>query len=536
MRFVFVHRIAAGFRYGMPALVMSASLLAFAPPAAAQTTVAPPTPFPTTSPLARATAKPSVDPLSFRGYFRAYDFTRQNAAPNRPSIGQVDQASFSMGVGLHAEYNVGAFTAGASYFYSNPLGPCAPVAAHTGAGRCSSALPLGSQRPDDTLPGYTLSTFDEAWVQYKANGLYAKIGDQLINTPWANASDSRLKPAAFQGADVSYAISKQFTIEAMDMNGFESRTNSTFERLTLLTATPSFSGASGLPANTPYGAPGPSTSGFQYGRLGYASPSFTANLHFYDFDELADLAWLDAKFTDQSQRSKPFLAIQAGQENSIQSAYLGKIDSDIFGAQIGGSPAKNIVVTLGYNEIPRRTDTITLPAGDTCTNATQQLKVKSGTTLPYFLGTNAPECQTMANGQTVISYGGIASPYTDSYATDPLFTTSLTQGMADRRAPGNGAKVAATYTSNNKRLTISGSFAAYNYGDLLTEQQTKETDADIQYLLNALRPGKPYKGLLLRYRYGARSIDHTTGYVGPNTYFGGLPYFVYNRAQLEYDF
>ena len=58
---------------------------------------------------------------------------------------------------------------------------------------------------DDTLPGFTLSTFDEAYVAYKAYGFAGTLGNQLFRSPWANPSDSRLKPAAFSGADLAYS-------------------------------------------------------------------------------------------------------------------------------------------------------------------------------------------------------------------------------------------------------------------------------------------------------------------------------------------
>ena len=52
---------------------------------------------------------------------------------------------------------------------------------------------------------------------------------------------------------------------------------------------------------------------------------------------------------------------------------------------------------------------------------------------------------------TQIEYGGWASPYTDNYDSDPLFTTSVTQGMADRRAAGSSEKVGLQYTTPNTK-------------------------------------------------------------------------------------
>jgi len=149
-------------------------------------------------------------------------------------------------------------------------------------------------------------------------------------------------------------------------------------------------------------------------------------------------------------------------------------------------------------------------------------------TVPFVLPLNAPQCVNNGNGTETIFFGGVASPYTDTYAADPLFSTSLTQGMVDRRAPGDGFKVSVTYTSPNKRLSVYASRAYYNYGFIRGFQQTNETDADALWYATPLRRGA-FKGLLLRYRYGARVFENTAVY-------GGLPLFKYNRAQLEYDF
>jgi hypothetical protein len=311
------------------------------------------------------------------------------------------------------------------------------------------------------------------------------------------------------------------------MTRFEGRTNSAFDNKTLLTSFPA--GSPGLPSNTYFaGGNGASNSGFTYARLGYGDGRLASNLHFYHFADIANLAWFDAKYTVVAQKTKPYLAVQAGREGDTGSALIGKINSSVFGTQIGAAVTRNINVSLGYNQIPSHTETIALPAGDSCSTK-DQFGVKKGTTLPYFLPTNAPQCINNGNGTATVQYGGIASPYTDSYATDPLFTTSLTQGMADRRALGSGTKLAANWTSNDKRFIVAVSRAYYDYGNLIAPQQTAETDADAQFFVSRVLPGKPYRGLLVRYRYGERTYTNTALY-------GGVPLFKYNRAQLEYDF
>lgn len=504
-----------------------------------------PSPAPTTTPAAALPSPKYSNPFTVRGYFRAYDFTRQNASGFPSTAGTLNQQSLNFATELHLEYRIlnSGFSIGGSYLYANPLNGCdnpasiktVPNCEVLGTQNVATSTNLGHLNPDNTLPGYGLSTFYEAYVQYNKNGLFTRVGNQVINTPWTNASDSRLKPVAFQGADVSYKLGTHFSVEAMDMDRFQPRTTNDFLQSNLLT---------GAANELPYGAapitnPAANTGGFHYGRIGYTAPNFTSNLHYYHFDDLANFAWLDGKYTFSHARFAPFIAIQAGDERNTGSSVVGQINSQVYGAQLGVNVTKNVVFTMGTDVIPRKIQN--LPAGEVCTAATGQIKQSQTYPNPgagFFVPTAAPQCIANPNGTYSVEYGGLASPYTDSYATDPLFTTSLTQGMVDRRAPGSSEKVALTYTSTNKRLVLAVSRAWYDYGYTGFPDQTAETNGDAMYYLRPTGAG-PYHGLLLRYRYGIRTDDHSSAlnYPGiPGVYFGQSPYFVYNRAQLEYDF
>ncbi|HEX3466278.1 MAG TPA: OprD family outer membrane porin [Candidatus Elarobacter sp.] len=520
-------------RVAVTAIALACIPILTATPLRAQT--APSLPAPAQSPAAAAATptpapKPAPNPFSFRGYVRAYDFTRLNAIRG---VSAVNQQSIEPGISLHGDYRFGTspISVGASYLYASPLNGCTDPASHVRPPCGGFKAPTASLNPDDTLPGYELNTLYEAYVQYKDPRLYVKLGDQVINTPWANASDSRIKPVAFEGGDLVFTAPHGVTAEIMDMVRFESRTNSAFDDKTLLTSVNNLGSNPGLPGYRYFpGGNGASSAGFQYARLGVAGKQgLASNLHYYHFSDIANLAWLDAKYTVQNQKMKPFAAFQAGRETSTGAALVGKVDSFIVGGQLGASVTKSITVSLGYNFIPEKTETVVTPPGATC-SAAHVAGARAGFSLPYFIGSNAPSCIVNANGTTTYLYGGIATPYTDSYATDPLFTTSISQGMADRRAPGNGVKMALGYTSPDKRWIFTTSRAYYDYGtQLLGQQQTSEFDADLQYYANKPRPSGPYKGLLLRYRYADREMANTARY-------GGAPYFKYNRAQLEYDF
>jgi hypothetical protein len=434
---------------------------------------------------------------------------------------------------LHVGYTFGksGVSAGGTYLYANPLNGCAnPLFQLPGSPNFNCQLLTAPQaiaggnpqhlNPDNTLPGYSLSTFYETYLQYEKNGLFARIGDQVISTPWAWSADTRIKPHSFQGADIAYQISPRFDVEVTGITRFQPRTTNDWLQTTLLTAA--------------------LTGGFQYGRLGYKQGPVVANLHYYHFDDLAYFEWLDAKYTyARPEKIQPFVAIQVGNERSVGSSIVGKINSQVYGMQIGATILKNVTLAVSADVIPHRIEN--LPTGFTCNAATGMITPAQSFPAPtagFFVGLNVPQCFNNPTGPAQVVFGGIASPYTDSEGTDPLFTTSLTQGMVDRRSSGDSQKVQLTYTSSDKRLIAYVSEAWYNYGFSSFPDTTVEFNADALYRLSPVRSGL-YRGLSLRYRYGARTDDHSAAIDHqnrPGTFFGSLPYFVYSRAQLEYDF
>ena len=485
------------------------------------------------SPAAAAT--PTPDPFSYKGYVRGYYFTRQNASGYNKT-GTVNQATFNAAISLHGQYTFenSGFSVGATYLYANPLNNCTTAASHF-TPPCGK-VKAPALNPDDTLPGFQLSTLYEAYLQYQDKTTYAKVGDQVITTPWANASDSRLKPVAFQGADVSYKFTKEWTGELSYYNEFEDRASSQFFRSTLLTYNPVDAPGQVTLANVSGSNPLSMTTnnGFLYGRIGYANSAtgLTANAHYYAFSDIANLFWLDAKQTFSTNKLKPFVALQFGDEKNAGSSLVGQIDSQVFGLQGGVTVTPNVTVTLGWNDIPAKSTTIALPAGISCP-ATHVLPVNKGAA-NYFLPNGGADCvpQPSVNGTNfaTVYYGGIASPYTDSYATDPLFTTSISQGMADRRNFGEAGKLAVNFVSDNKRFVGVISRALYAYGNgTVGVSPTQETNIDGLYYFSAVPKSGPYHGFLLRHRYAERTINYWQ-------YYGGTPLFKYNRTQVEYDF
>ena len=505
-----------------------------------------------------ATPSPAPSPLSIGGSLRSYYFTRQNASNNpgtrfdftpgaKYNSNGVNQASWNSAIALHGDYSFpgGGWNAGGTFMYANPInGPCVVAANHAKGAECVLQTPPNTNS-DDTLPGFALSSFYEAYLAYKDYGWDGAMGNVLFSSPWANPADSRLKPAAFQGGYLGYTTPGGLTFEGADMLAFENRTSSQFSQQTLLTSYPA--GGGGLPSNIFFpGGQGIKTNGFGMGKLGYASPSgtgFAADGYYYGVSDLVNMWWFDGKYTFDVPKWQPFIALQGGWEGNAGQSYIGKVNSQDFGAQIGTNITKNFQIAVGYDEIPWKTDTVFLPKNVTCSNTNFQISAKA--TLAYFLPLNAAQCFTNPNGTTQIYYGGWASPYTNNYSSDPLFTTSTTQGMVSRHAPGTSWKAALTFTSTNQRWVGIATDAWYNYGNALAPQRTKIWTLDGRYYFSPVGKG-PYKGLMLRYRYIERTLSNTfCGAAATNcvpgtpigsTQFGGLPLFKYNRFMLEYDF
>lgn len=526
----------------------------------------PPPPPPTAAPEPVATVMPAPvktpNPLTLGGYARSYYFTRQNATNNpgtqfnfspgaKYNSNGVNQATWNSAIAVHGDWNFpgGGWHVGGTYLYANPLdGPCSVAINHAKnapypSPNCVQQVPPNTN-PDDTVPGFALSTAYEAYLAYKAYGFNGAMGNVLITTPWANPADTRLKPQAWEGGFLDYTAPSGWSVGGADMLAFEGRTSSTFSRTTLLTSYPA--GSSGLPPNIIVpGGNGIQTDGFLMARGGYADPKGTGlsvNGWYYNVEDLANMSWFEGKYTFPGKWA-PFVAMQGGWEQNSGQSYIGKINSQVLGAQVGATFAKNFLLTVGYDQIPWKTDSIFLPTGVTCNNSTYQVSAKS--TLAYFLPLNAGQCYTNPNGRTDIYYGGWASPYTDNTTSDPLYTTNFLQGQVDRRAPGTSWQAQLTYTSTNQKWIVMGADAWYNYGNALVPENTKIWWLDGRYRFSRVGKGQ-YHGLVLRYRYGERYQSNTyCGAAATNcapgssigsSLLGGIPMFKYNRAMIEYDF
>lgn len=493
-------------------------LCGFQSPAGASQSVAP---DPTPTPLWTY----SVD-------VRAYYFGRTNGDTclTCSPKGSPDATAFNFGGQLHGQINLphSPWAIGATYFGAYPFGANAPG-------------PLNSvgynPQVDNTLPGYSISTFGEEYLQYKTPGIFAQTGKEVLSpqqSPWTPNSDARIEPTAFQGTLLNANINPDLTLGGMYMVRFKSRVTSAFNANTLLTS-----------CNTAYdtgkgpieGEPGTFTvpgdpcnkleksEGFLQFAAGYkfGESGLQANAYYYEVYDIATMTWITGQWNyDRKSRFNPFLAGQFLAENNTGASFIGTVHNYTTGGQFGATIYRGLTFVASYNGAPATAYVV--PSKD-C-NGTVSSPQPAGPGV-IFGGVPDKTATGLPSGDVLCYGGGPASPYTDVYASDPLFSTSIGQGLADVHKSGTGVKAALTWLSPDKRIRLIVSNAWYNYGvpggsgTTSNGDERVEFNADVTYFFSPVGSG-PYKGFSLRQRYADRTEPFA-------------PFdFKYSRTQLEY--
>jgi hypothetical protein len=498
--------------------IIGAVVVCCMPPAAAQSS---PTPAPTPTPL-----------FTYNGDLRAFYFgrTNGNVCFTCKTAGTPNATAFNTGAQLHGQINIphsGVAIAG-TYFGAFSFGANAPG-------------PLNNvgynPQVDNTLPGYPLSLWGEYYVQYKSPGVSVQSGREVINTPWANASDSRVLPEAFQGTLASANVTSNVNVAVMYMARFRSRVESAFDSNTLLTSCNTAYPTGKAPLQSVKGTfpvPGDpcnlqqTTSGFGMASIAYkaGNTGFSLAADQYEVYDIAGMTWVTAQWSFAKKwKANPYIAGQYLDENSAGSAFAGTVRSHVSGGQFGASVTPNLLFTLGYDGVPINTSVV--PA--TACKGTPAKPVAPAPGV-IFGGVAETSVTGLPKGDVQCLWGGIASAYTDSLATDPLYSTSISQGLADVHKPGTGLKAGLAWTSDNGRVKLLVSQAWYDYwlpGFNKTTSNVDyraEFDADLTIFFNPVRAGRPYKGFSIRQRYADRTQTFS-------------PFdFKYSRTQLEYAF
>lgn len=338
-------------------------LLALAGTAAAATAAA--------GTLAEALASTSVS-----GHLRLYDFTRRH-----DGNGPLDTGALALGgnVLVHTGEAAG-FSAGLDATAVTSLGGYAHV----------NEVLVG--------PRHHLAAVDQAFLQFRSRSVLARVGRQVIHTPWAGPDLFTMLPRAFSGVAVTVeAVPGDLSFFAARMNRYESRFDDRFTAGNRYTAA--------------------RTRGFLAlgTRLGRDDPSRTvhAQAWYYDFYDFARLAYAEARYRSPGPGVRLLAGVQAVHETGSGSERLGPVDCTIAGALVG-IESRGARVWLVFDGSP----------------------VRDGS----------------------FRHGGLVHPYNDLSGT--LYTDTMNNGISDI-GPGTAVGVKAAVHGPRSPVAFSAAYVRY---------------------------------------------------------------------------
>jgi len=424
------------------------------------------------------------------GQLRSYYFSRDYGATGPNTF---NQNAFSIGGIFNAKTApfLGGFGVGASFYTANSLG-------------ANSSNP---NKLDATLMGTrsSINALGQAYIQYeKPDILLIRAGDQTLNTPWVNTSDSRILPATYQGVYAEVSPYCDLHFYGMRIFRWKSRTSNDYYRDNLYYQPTTFGDTmyGGAAALSPAASARFASNGIlAFGASGSAM-GFKGQAWYYDYYQFAKQVYVDGSYTLKTGAGiDPFVAAQYNREYGNNTLLAGtKINNSPIAATSVNNVAWGAQIGVNYDAMN----------------------------------------SIIGNGQLALSYneiyahnyavggGAIVSPYTVGYATDPLFTTSMIRGLVEL-GPGTGWKVKWTQNLLNKQILLMLAFAEYH-----TYYQGKSNDAylDATYFFQG-----PLKGLSIRDRVEvSNGLGAYNGYLGNGAGFNKGHSFVYNRVMLTYAF
>lgn len=406
---------------------------------------------------------------SFNGELRLYRFDRNYDADTQHD----SRANSLAGLFTVKSGKVGGFSLAATAF---------------------SAQSFGTQsndvsRVDTSLmgPKNSISGFSQAYLEYANRWLVARAGDQYLATPWMGQSDSRVIPASYQGAMLDFKPVKGWDIYAIRTLRWKSRTSDGYTDDNVYYPSTYHGdrmyGNNGSLPRTAREADGTTAIGTTY-----AAGGWKAQAWYYDFEHFGRMGYVDGMYTFKTDSGiDPFIGAQVVRQTSGSDNVLvdtktkitglagNRVDAQAWGVDAGAKAGK-AKFDLSYNKLDRQ--------------------------------------------HGAVGGGAIISPYTNTYATDPLYTTSMLRGLVEQ-GPGHAWKARASYAFLQDALTVTASYAHY---DTNLRGESHDVYVDIVYKLDKL-----LKGLQLRDRW-----EHTVG--GRNNLNpGNLPW-TNNRLMISYQF
>lgn len=347
---------------------------------------------------------------NIRAHYQTWDFETRT-----------DERAFALGGALRAETGpIGWIRLGAGFYTAQDL----------------------DTNPDDPAKinrrlGSDLEVLGEAYFAITQWNSSLALGRQKIDTPFANPSDAFIVPITYEGVSFTTKALPDLMLKIDYVNAFKNRNSDQFIDV-------------GRWSTSRLGVAAEETSGTLIVGALYNRQGLDLQGWYYRFDDLFNLAYIQAGFTATvSDTIKPFLAVQAARQRDTGAALLGKVDSRLYGLQVGTGIGK-ASVTLAYNDVPEERGSF--------------------------------------------RDGAFLSPYT--FSTSPIFTNSMVETL-ENVGSGSATKITLGYSFPSVALKVSHAWLDFD-----TVVDREATDVDVTYSMD-----RYLKGLSLRWRLEVGSAD-----------------------------
>lgn len=403
------------------------------------------------------------------GELRAYDFNRLYDSPATP-----DAQAFAAALLLNAR--TATFGGGFSL-----------------AGSLASANAFGThgdnvKRIDSSLMGVdnSVTALSQAYLQYQRGWVKVRGGYQYLSTPWMGMADSRVIPASYEALSVDVTPTQGWDIYAIRSYAWKSRTSDGYTADNLYYPS-TYRGDSMYGNNGSLPAGARQTGGARVLGTTYKRAGLAAQAWYYDFMRFARMGYADGRYTFKTGSGvDPFVAAQYVTEQGGPHNVLVQTGTALLG--VAGSRVKS-----------------------------RAWGADAGVAIPH--GQLDLAYNKLSSQAGAVGYGSIISPYTNTYAADPLHTTSMLRGLVEQ-GPGNAWKAKASYRLFGDSLQLTAAYARY---DTVLRGRSHDLYFDVAYHFRGY-----LKGLSLRDRW-----ERSSG--GRNLNPGNRPY-AYNRVMVAYKF
>lgn len=191
-----------------------------------------------------------------------------------------------------------------------------------------------------------LAALGEAWLQWQGYGLRLRAGNQKLDVPFAGTYDWRILPQVYQGVSLRYGNDDQY-VKVMRMYRYKSRISESYDRTTNYNTDFDAFGPAGHKKTDGFWAVGGADS------LQTDAGKLNGQAWFFNFKDYANLYYVQGKLTANQNEIKPFVALQYMRETDQGRRLAGRVDSTVYGAQIGVK-YHSITASLNYNHIPHK--------------------------------------------------------------------------------------------------------------------------------------------------------------------------------------